>query len=546
MTWEETAKAKKNKVDSGIPKEWSLKSIPNSEELRSTNEYIEGKLNGSEVKITNSTIVQLSEQISLGNLSALEVTRAFCHRAALAHQLTTCCSEIFFERAYKKAEELDEYFRKNGKTVGPLHGVPISLKDQVNLEGIDSAIGYVSLVNKPKTKDEVSNIAKILEDAGAVFYVKTTTSMAMVSCCTSSNIYGVTLNPFNRNLSSGGSSGGEGALVGAKGSPLGFGTDIGGSIRIPSTFQGLFGLRGCSNRLPYCNVTNSFAHAPVLASVIGPMARDLDDLKLVTKLIIDSKPWVYDPKVPPIPWREVVDYPKKLSFGIITGNGESKLHPPVRRALELARQALISQGHEVIEWKPPLSLSECRDLAGIIFGTDGYQEIADECANSGEPIMEEVLSFGGGGDTLPPGISHIHEYWEMGKFRYEYQQKVDEYWLSTASQTSTGRPIDGIISPIWESCSFKAEDIGLFSLCYTDTFNILDYSSITVPITTADKDIDLKDSSYDPISDHDKAIQDYYDAELYHGTPAGVQMITPRYEEERAIHLASVLRDSLK
>ncbi|CAK7891830.1 hypothetical protein CAAN1_19S00276 [[Candida] anglica] len=545
MTWKEVAAEKKTSVDAKIPHEWWLEAIPSVDEVRSVIEYIEEKLDEKEVKITNSTVVELAEKISRGELSAIEVTKAFCHRAALAHQLTTCCCEIFFERAYKKAEELDEYFKKNGKTVGPLHGVPISLKDQVNLEGLDSALGYVSLVNKPKSKDQVSNIAKILEDAGAVFYVKTTTPMAMMSCCTSSNIYGYTLNPFNRNLSSGGSSGGEGALVGAKGSPLGFGTDIGGSIRVPSSFQGLYGLRGSSNRIPYCKVDNSYANAPVLSSVIGPMAWDLDDLKLVTKLIIDSKPWIHDPKVPPIPWREVIDYPNKLSFGIITGDGESKVHPPIERALKIAKDALIAQGHEVIEWKPPVSLGTCRDLAVSIYGTDGYKEIVDECAKSGEPIVKEILALAGDSKSLPQGISHVHEHWDQARLRYEYQQKVDEYWLSTASQTSTGRPVDGIIAPVWESCSFKPQDIDLFSLSYTSTFNILDYSVVTTPVTFANKDIDVKDVSYKPISAHDKALQAYYVPELFDGAPAGVQVITPRYEEERAIYLAGVLRDAL-
>ncbi|CAK7891835.1 hypothetical protein CAAN1_19S00298 [[Candida] anglica] len=545
MTWEEIAKAKKASVDDAIPSEWRLEKNPTANKVRNVGEYLDETLPARENSITSCTVTELAGKISRGELSAIEVTKAFCHRAALTHQLTTCCSEIFFERAYKKAEELDEYFKKNGKTVGPLHGVPISLKDQVNLEGIDSAIGYVSLVNKPKNKDEVSNIAKILENAGAVFYVKTTTPMAMMSGCTSSNIYGYTYNSYNRLLSSGGSSGGEGALIGARGSPLGFGTDIGGSIREPSCFHGLYGLRGCSNRLPYCNVTNSFAHAPVLASVIGPMAWDLDDLKLVTKLIIDSEPWMDDPKVPPIPWREVTDYPKKLCFAFVSDDGAARPHPPIERALQMCKDALVAQGHEVIDWEPPVSFIECRDLGASIYGADGYKEIADECAKSGEPIVREVMVLAGNGTDLPIGCSHVHEHWEQNKLRYEYQQKVDKYWKSTAQQTSTGRPVDAIITPLWETCSFKCEDIDMFSSAYSSTFNILDYAAVTTPVTTADKTLDSKDETYTPISDHDRAIHEYYDPELFHGTPVGLQVVTPRYEEERAIYLSGKLRDAL-
>lgn len=546
MTWQEIAKAKKDSVFNSIPIEWRLSTIPSIEEVTNVYDFLEKSLSKEEVLITNSTVLQLADKIAKGELTSLEVTEAFCHRAALAHQLTTCCSEIFFDRAISRAKTLDEYFAKHKKPLGPLHGIPISLKDQVNLEGLDSAIGYVSLLNKPKLADEVSNLAKILEDAGCVFYIKTTTPMAMMAACTESNIYGHTLNSINRKLSSGGSSGGEGSVIGARGSPLGFGTDIGGSIRIPSSFQGLYGLRASSNRIPYCKVTNSFADAPILCSVIGPMAWSIEDLELVTKLIVESQPWLHDPKSPPIPWRDP-GLPKgtKLAFGIIKGNGFSKVHPPVERALKLAKDSLLAQGHEIIEWEPPVLYQQIRELAYSIFGTDGYQEITDECARSGEPIVKALLRLGGNAKKFPKGVEKVQETWEQARVKYLYQQQFDEYWLLTIKSTSTGRLVDGVLSPCWESCSFKPEDLDKFHLSYTTLVNILDLTAITVPITNADKTVDKKDTTYVPISEEDKIIYEYYDPELYHGAPAGIQIITPRYTEERAIHLAKILRDSL-
>lgn len=551
MTWESIAASKRKSVYEAIPVEWRLSEIPSIEQVPNVYAYLEKVLSKEESEITNLTAIEIAKKIKLGQLTSLVVTKAFCHRAALTHQLTTCCSEIFFDKAFERAAFLDQHYEdNNGSVLGPLHGVPISLKDQVNLEGIDSAIGYVSQLNKPKSKDEVSLLAKILEKAGAVFYVKTTTPMAMLAASTTSNIYGSTLNTFNRKLSSGGSSGGEGAIVGAKGAPLGFGTDIGGSIRIPSSFQGLYGLRASSNRIPYVNVTNSYSSAPVLSSVIGPMSWDLDDLKFVTKLILDAKPWLHDPKTPPVPWREQtqLENSPKLTFGIILGNGFSRLHPPIERALKMAREALEAQGHEVIEWEMPVKFQELRDLFVLISSADGYKEVIDECAKSGEPIERDLLDFHFDGDELPKypkGISHVHEEWEYARLRYEYQQKFDQYWLLTIGNTTTGRPLDGILCPVWESASFKPNDVRYFGFSYTVLVNILDLSSITVPVTVADKSIDIKDLNYVPSGEEDQRIWDYYDPELYHGAQAGIQIITPRYEEERAIFLAGVLRDSL-
>lgn len=244
-SWQESAILKRKNVAAQIPKEWILQRLPTAEEEPNAYEYLKKILPKEENDIADLTIIELAQRIANGTFSSFQVIKVFCRRAALLHQLTNCCSEIFFTRALDRAKELDQYFAQNDKVVGPLHGIPISLKDQVNLEGMDSAIGYVGLVNRPINKEQVSNIAKILEDLVTVLYVKTTTPVAMMSGETVSNIYGSTLNSCNRKLSCGGSSGGEGALVGARASLLGLGTDIGGSIRLPSGFQGLYGLR-CS------------------------------------------------------------------------------------------------------------------------------------------------------------------------------------------------------------------------------------------------------------------------------------------------------------
>ncbi len=135
-----------------------------------------------------------------------------------------------FDKAIARARQLDEYHRKTGRTKGPFHGLPISIKDNFNVIGHDSTVGFTSLVNDPATYN--STLIDLLLDAGAVLYVKTNVPTAMMIAESVNNLFGRTVNPRNRNLTSGGSSGGESALIAFGASRLGVGTDIG---KMPSS-----------------------------------------------------------------------------------------------------------------------------------------------------------------------------------------------------------------------------------------------------------------------------------------------------------------------
>ena len=151
---------------------------------------------------------------------------------------TNCLHETFFAAALEDAKKLDEYFEKHKAPVGPLHGLPVSLKDQFHVKGVETSMGYVGWIGtfQGKTgtgreKNFESEMVKGLRRLGAVLYCKTSVPHTLMTGETVNNIVGYTYNPKNRYLSTGGSSGGEGALIGLRGSPVGFGTDIGGSVR---------------------------------------------------------------------------------------------------------------------------------------------------------------------------------------------------------------------------------------------------------------------------------------------------------------------------
>ncbi len=184
--------------------------------------------------------------------------------------------ETFFDVAIQDAKHLDKYFATEKGPIGPLHGLPVSLKDQFHVRSVETTMGYTgwigTFMGKKGTGQErvfESEMVRELRALGAVLYCKTSVPHSLMSGETVNNIIGYTTNPKNRNLSSGGSSGGEGALVGLKGSPVGFGTDIGGSIRIPAAFNGLYGIRPSSGRLPYEGMANSMDGQNSILSVVG-------------------------------------------------------------------------------------------------------------------------------------------------------------------------------------------------------------------------------------------------------------------------------------
>jgi amidase len=268
-------------------------------------------------------------------------------------------AEIRFEEALQRAEELDAILQSTGHVIGPLHGLPISLKDRFHVDGLDSSCGYISWIGKTKTKNDEGVIVKRLRQAGAVLIVKTNVPMSMLIGETTNNIVGSTINPFNRTLTAGGASGGEGALLALRGSPLGWGSDIAGSIRIPSAFNNLFGLRPSFGRVSASGLATSLPGLPTGASVVGPMCTDLPSLVMMMEWAVSSNAWQDDYEVVDLPWSneklantrnricQTGQNNGSLVFGVMKSDREVFPHPPVQRAMLMVEEALRQRGYEV-------------------------------------------------------------------------------------------------------------------------------------------------------------------------------------------------------
>ncbi|KAF2149438.1 amidase [Myriangium duriaei CBS 260.36] len=547
MNWKQIAEEKRASVLANIPKDWQIPAPPSAQDQRDvTGSYIQQYLTAREVEITETPAASIVEKASSGQWTAVEITKAFCHRAAVAHQLVSCLHEIFFDDAIETAKQLDHYLEKNKKPLGSLHGLPVSLKDQFHVRGVETSMGYVGWIGtfqgeKGTGKEKVyeSEMVKELRDLGAVFYCKTSVPHTLMCGETVNNIIGYTHNPTNRNLSSGGSSGGEGALLALRGSPVGFGTDIGGSIRIPAAFNGLYGLRPSTGRLPYEGMANSFDGGPGVISVVGPLAPNIGALKLVFQGLLSKEPWFHDPLVHDLPYRPEVEEAtfdlarsKKLCFAVIRHDGYCGVHPPVTRAVEKTIEALTKAGHKVVDWKPTTTHAQLAEVTGRCYLFDGGRDAKKAFDLSGEDMAPQVI--GPYKETVPE--SSASEVMATLVEKRELQKAYMEYWNSTVDITGTGRPVDAIICPVAPFAAAIPEKYHYYG--YGFWVNLLDYSSVVVPVLKADKTIDKVDKTYKPLNDDDKKTYETYDPELYDGAHVSVQLVGRRLQEEKMLTLA--------
>jgi amidase len=531
IDYKQVAHNKAKSLINKIPKEWILSEIPSADEEPNVNIFIDKLVTENERNITNKSASELLKLQESGQLTAYEITFAFCHRTALVHQLTNCCIEIFFERAFETAKKLDDYFMKNGKLLGKLHGIPISLKDQINLPDITTSIGYVAphiseefelKITHRQSRNNISLIAEILQNQGAIFYVKTTVPMAMLGGETSSNL-GTTYNSLDRHMSCGGSSGGEGALIAGGGSIIGLGTDIGGSIRIPSSVHGIFGLRASSNRFPYLNIANSYPNQLAVCSVVGPMCKNIDDMVLISDVILNDDLCNKDPKHLPLKWNNSIlnNTFEKIKIGFLKWDNEILPHPPILNNLENLKQKLSKKSElfdcSLIE-KIPVPFSTLGNLLLSLYSTDNFEEIESFCNLSGEPFSELFTrSF-----FKPGKVDSVSDFCYKAGLKYQYEVEFDKIFEN----------VDCFIMPTYSTVCWRQGDNPEIANFYTRALNVLDYSVITFPVGIVTKD----DAGYERgsfMNSMDERNWKYYNINDQLGKPVSLQLVCKRYHEEQ-------------
>lgn len=496
--------------------------------------YDEKLLSEKEFEITDSSASRIIKQIALGSWSSVDVFKAFAKRATIAHQLTNCALELFTDEGLERAKYLDDYYAKNGKTIGPLHGLPISLKEQINYKGKITHGGYVShVVNIP---EKHAPSVEILEKLGAVYFVRTNQPQTLMHLCGNNNFIGWSKCPYNLSLTSGGSSSGEGAITAFGGSAIGIGSDIGGSIRAPAAYAGSVGLRPTTSRFSKAGGVSSAGGQESVPAVQGPLARSIDDIDLLMDAYINQgQPWNIDCTTIPIPWRKVEKpKPESLTVAIAYDDGIVSPTPPIVRGLKHVAEKLKAAGVKVIEHKP-LRTDFAYKLVNRMYSADGNYKQRFLLEGSGEPLTKMSkwsLNYGDGAKEY--GVAENRQ---MSIDRDQLKQQYTDYLNENN--------IDMLISPVYVNVAPKPESAYCWS--YTTLFNLLDFPSLAFQTGLfQDPKLDKWDSKSTPRSELEQLEHDQYDPEEFKNAPIGLQVTGRRYFDEEVLAAGKTIEDILK
>ncbi|EOA89243.1 uncharacterized protein SETTUDRAFT_127824 [Exserohilum turcica Et28A] len=493
-----------------------------------------GILTAKELDITeNYTVESLLAKLRNGELSALDVTVAFSKRAAIAQQLLSCLTETCFAEAQERAKYLDNE-RANGRIVGPLHGLPISLKDSFQVAGLAATIGFVSFLDHEVSKSN-SPLVDILLELGAVVYVKTNLPQTLMTADSENNVFGRTLNPVNTSLTAGGSSGGEGSLMGFRGAPLGIGTDIAGSIRIPSLCCGTYGFKPSSSRFPDGGQINPGRDGmSFFKPSAGPLANDMQALDFLYRSVMSVRPALYDSSVLDVPWRDLSKSPStgKLRIGVLSEDPSYPLHPPVKRTMAEAVKLLKAQGHEIYNIDPATAqVDNALMIAFNYFFLD--DKPMEFIAASGEELVTSVKQsmgvFHSVKSTFLDDIAGLEGVVRVAAINTK-REAIIEAWREMWKQ----QKLDVMIGPPAQHTAVPHDTYGLPP--YTLLLNVLDYPACVIPFGKSSSQLDPEPFTMGP-----GQYGPNYDPKATDGAPTSIQVFTNNMRDEECLHYASVI-----
>lgn len=250
-----------------------------------------------------------------------------------------------------------------------LFGLPISLKDSFNVPGVDATIGFICFANDKSTKHSV--LCDMLLEQGAVFYCKTNIPQTLMTADSDNNVFGRCLNPHNTSLTAGGSTGGEGALIAMRGSIVGIGTDIAGSIRIPAHCNGTYGFKPSAGLVSLMGQRAPGRTGLVgVAPVAGPLATSARANALIMQVVLEAELWRRDSMLNHFHWRGMTLSDRPLKVGIVEDDGQTTPTPPIRRTIQEVSEKLKNAGVEIV----PLKLTNVEQDMGLLwtsFSLDG-------------------------------------------------------------------------------------------------------------------------------------------------------------------------------
>lgn len=384
----------------------------------------------------------------------------------------------------------------------------MSIKSHIGIANRPLSSGYCAPFHSCPRPDDDALVIKILTRAGAIVHARTTEPQSMMQLECASNLYGVTTNPYsNVSMSSGGSSGGEAALIALRGSVLGVGSDVGGSIRVPAAACGIYGLKPTSFRIPTTGWSSTPPGADPIVTVLGPMSVSLEGLETFMRVVAAAEPWRIEPAIIPLPWRAVDIAPsreKPLRLGIVWHDEVVKPHPPITRALRELVDKVSNVPHVEVVNVQPYKHDEAWAITSSLYFTDGGEADLAVMAESGEPLLpltEWIIKDNPCVEKLDRGQL---EYWleEREEYRMEYSQHWNKTGVFNKASGTWENTVDAIICPVAPGVATKHNTAKYWT--YTAMWNLLDYPALAFPVGKVDKAIDVKENRKRFMSDLDK------------------------------------------
>jgi amidase len=453
-------------------------------------------------ELLSTSASALAQAIRGKQVTAKEVVEAYLQRIAEVNPALNAVVQLAGERALDEARAADLALLK-GETLGPLHGVPMTLKDSLDTAGVISTGATTGRARFVPSQD--ATVVARLRAAGAILLGKTNTPELTLAGETDNLVYGRTNNPYDLSRTPGGSSGGAGAIIAAGGSPFDIGSDTGGSIRLPAHFCGIAGLKPTSGRVPRTGHVVPFGLGAVDAlTQNGPMARYVEDLRLILPIIagVDG----IDPGIVPMPLTEPQQVNLQgLRVAVHTDNGIKTPTPEISAAVRSAAQALAAAGLAVTEDRPA-ALPRTFELSRQLSGGDGRAWVRRLLAQAGtstiHPWLQRRLD-----ESQPLSVGEFTAMLEeVDRFRSEMLGFMQRY--------------DVILCPV---CAFPAPPHGTTftedmwkGFSYTGSYNLTGWPGAVVRAGTSPE-----------------------------GLPIGVQIVARPWREDVALAVAQHLETAL-
>jgi len=456
-------------------------------------------------ELTFLSAVSMAEQIRRKQLSPVALVEAHLARIDELNPKLNAFVQVDIEGARRQARVAEAAVR-NREELGVLHGVPVSMKSSIEVAGLRWEAGTKLRAGIVAQRD--APLVARLRQAGAIILGVTNAPELLMAWETDNLLYGRTNNPWDLARTPGGSSGGEAAAIAAGMSAGGVGSDGGGSIREPAHFSGICGLKPTPGRIPATGHFPESVGPFALIGVVGPMARNMDDLRVLFEVM--QGPDDGDPSAAPVPlhWPDQ-DELKRVRVGYFEDDGRTPVTPETRAAVRTAAEALRRAGFQVEPFRPQ-GLEQARKLWWQLFGIAGGMMLGPMIKGREAELSPILKEFSAGVAARPAhtGQSLLDTWIQRDVVRMQVLAQMREYPVLLCPVASIPAFRHGERSWQVEGKTVKYFD----AWSYTEWFNLLGTPALSVPVGKSAE-----------------------------GLPIGVQIVARPWQEELVISVAAAL-----